>query len=126
MSKCVLLVEDDDATRLVVTAILTMHGYEVITLNDCQDIVENVEKHMPALVLMDIWLPGPGGEYAAKALKANSLTSSIPVILFSGEQGIFDTLKRTGAEGAIEKPIDLIGFADTISQYIPQAQQLPS
>ena len=63
MSKRVLLVDDDESTRLVVSAILKMHGYEVIAYADCQDILENVEKLNPMVVLMDVWLPGLGGGY---------------------------------------------------------------
>jgi DNA-binding NtrC family response regulator len=118
MSKRVLLVDDDESTLQVVTAILKMNGYEVITLSDCQDIVENVEKYMPSLVLMDIWMPGAGGEYAAKELKNNSATSGIPVVLFSGEEDILLTMDRVGAEGAIAKPFDMIQFASTVGQYM--------
>ena len=119
MSKRILLVDDDHATLQIVNAILNMHGYEVISFSDCHDIIEKVELHKPSLVLMDVWLPGPGGEYAAKALKSNPSTSRIPVILFSSEEEILSTALRVGAEGAIVKPFDLIEFASMIEQFLP-------
>lgn len=118
MSKRVLLIDDDESTRLVVTAVLHMYGYEVISYESCQDIIDNVKKHDPSLVLMDIWMPGPGGEYATKALKNDPATSRIPVILFSSEQELLETVSRAGAEGAIAKPFDMMGFASTVGQYI--------
>lgn len=118
MSKRVLLVEDDESTRKIVTIILEMNGFEVIAYNDCQNIVQRVESDMPDLVLMDIWLPGLGGEYAAKELKNNALTTDIPVLLFSSEDEIMDTCKRIGAEGAIRKPFDITELANTVTQHL--------
>lgn len=119
MSKRILLVEDDEPTMIAATEILQMNGYEVIAFSNCQDIVEHVEKYKPSLVLMDVWLPGTGGEYAAKSLKSTPSTSQVPVILFSGDQEIYETMERVGAEGAISKPIDMLGFANTVAQYLP-------
>lgn len=120
MNKRILLVDDDESTMMVASTILQMNGYEVIGLSSCKDIIEYVEKHQPSLVLMDVWLPGTGGEYAAKTLKNTPSTSHVPVILFSGEQEIYHTVERVGAEGAISKPIDMLEFANTVAQYIPE------
>jgi DNA-binding response OmpR family regulator len=119
MSKRILLVDDDESTKSVVTAILMMHGYEVITYADCRDIIENVQKHQPALVIMDLWLPGTGGEYAARMLKSASSTCHIPVVLFSSEEELSQIMERIGAEGSIRKPFDMVEFATTVAKYIP-------
>lgn len=123
MSKRILLIDDDESTILVVKAVLKMYGYEVIAFSSCQDIVEKVEEHTPCLVLMDVWMPGLGGEYAAKALKNNPSTSRIPVLLFSSEEELPATTARAGAEGAIAKPFDMLGLAGRIAEYIPVVEQ---
>ena len=118
MNKRILLIDDDETTRQVVTAVLEMNGYEVISFPDCYNIIEKVSEIQPSLVLMDIWLKGPGGEYASRTLKNDPLTAEIPVVLFSGEEEMDAVVERVGAEGAIRKPFDMLELASKLEQFM--------
>lgn len=122
MDKRVMVIDDDESIREVVTLILENSGFEVVSYSDCNDIVEKVKKDKPCIVLMDLWVPDMGGEFATKTLKANAELSGIPVILFSANNDISKAAQKAGADGHIQKPFDMQEFQDTITRFIHRSE----
>jgi two-component system cell cycle response regulator DivK len=79
-------------------------------------IVEDNDKNMPALVLMDIQLPGISGIEALRQLRANAATASIPVIAVTASVMASDRREITdaGFDGYVSKPISLRAFLDAV------------
>ena len=112
MKKCILIYDDDVEILEVCRAILG-NVYHIETLVNCDNVMEDVQKLNPDVILMDLWIPKIGGEKAISLLKANASYKHVPVIIFSAN----DTEKiseRINADGYLKKPFDLMEFRSII------------
>jgi CheY-like chemotaxis protein len=75
-----LLVEDNEMNRDMLSRRLQKKGYEVVLALDGEEGVAKARADAPALILMDMSLPGIDGWEATRRIKANPQTSAIPVI----------------------------------------------
>lgn len=98
---------DDDGDIVEVTRIVLENTYTVKVFIDCANIIEEAEKLQPKLILLDLWMPGIGGEQVAIALKSNPLTKDIPVYLFSAVNDLPAIARKVNADGYLSKPYDL-------------------
>jgi two-component system cell cycle response regulator DivK len=76
----ILVVEDDEANRELVTRVLRREGYEVIAANDGMIAVARALADVPDLILMDLSLPELDGWEATRQIRANPVTATIPII----------------------------------------------
>jgi twitching motility two-component system response regulator PilH len=102
----IVLIEDSPTDRAVFTQWLTKAGHEVLEADNAEDGLKLVREHLPALVLMDVVLPGMSGFQATRSLARDVVTKDIPVIIVSTKA--MDTDKawglRQGAADYIVKP----------------------
>ena len=117
-SKCILIYEDDQEIVLLCKTILIKNHYQVESLSSCENVLSDLEKIKPDLILMDLWIPEIGGEKAIIKIKENPASQQIPVILFSANSDIQEICKKINADGYIQKPFDIQTFLDTIKQHI--------
>ena len=117
-SKCILIYEDDQEIVLLCKTILIKNHYQVESLSSCENVLSDLEKIKPDLILMDLWIPEIGGEKAIIKIKENPASHQIPVILFSANSDIQEICKKINADGYIQKPFDIQTFLDTIKQHI--------
>lgn len=114
-----ILICDDDPDILEVTrTILELRGFDVSTINHCNNIVDVVTGIKPSLILMDLWIPEEGGAVATRLLKAEERTRNIPVILFSANNNIERVAAECGADDFLRKPYDLKELEDKVEQHI--------
>ena len=76
----ILLVEDNEFNRIMLSRRLELKQYEIICAIDGQEAVDMTKAELPDLILMDLSLPVKDGLTATKEIKANKLTQHIPVI----------------------------------------------
>ncbi len=117
--KTVLLVEDHEDTRLVLSAVLNHDGYSVLEAHDGAEGLDLARRHLPDLVLMDIHMPGMSGFEAAEALRDDSRTRAIPVVAVTADRFFGDRQRRAEAlfHSCLWKPIaptDLMDHLRTI------------
>ena len=117
-SKCILIYEDDQEIVLLCKTILIKNHYQVESLSSCENVLSDLEKIKPDLILMDLWIPEIGGEKAIIKIKENPASQQIPVILFSANSDIEEICKKINADGYIQKPFDIHTFLETIKQHI--------
>lgn len=119
MSKKVLLVEDNAANMTLATFLLQSAGYEVISATDAETGVGMARAHSPALILMDIQLPGMDGLQATAQLRADESTRAIPVIALTAlaMKGDEERIRAAGCNGYIAKPLDYKSFLATVAGY---------
>lgn len=80
----VLVVEDNDETRGVLTRILLLRGYEVLAADDGVDALSYLRAgSMPSVIVLDMRMPNMDGYAFQRALKADPRWADIPVIIFS-------------------------------------------
>jgi twitching motility two-component system response regulator PilH len=82
----VLVVDDSKTIQVVLTRLLSRHGYETLSAYDGDSAVELAREHQPALVLMDVVMPGLNGFQATREIRRdpNPAVANMPVIIMSG------------------------------------------
>jgi DNA-binding NtrC family response regulator len=118
MKKCILIFDDDPQILMVCKIILERHNYQVDTRSFCDDIIIDINKVKPDVVLMDLWIPLVGGEAAITLMKNNSETRQIPIILFSANAEIEIIATRARANGFLRKPFDINELLGIIQKFI--------
>ena len=114
--KCVLIYDDDLEILFLCKAILSKSNYRVETLSRCDNVIDDIARIQPDLILMDLWIPEIGGEKAIDMVKKNPETQHIPMLIFSANAEIEAIAKKVKANGFIEKPFDISIFKETIQQ----------
>ena len=119
---CKVLVIDDDKDLLeVIQALLTTRGFDVETDNNWQSGFEKIRKFEPQIILLDVFLSGIDGLEICKQLKANPLTSQIPIVIFSAYPRIAETvIYEYGADDFIAKPFEVNDLVEKIYSVLSQ------
>lgn len=102
----ILLVEDDEILRDLCVTKLRKEGFDVITAIEGQEGLHKIEKEKPALVLLDIILPGLDGFEILKRIRSSSREiARIPVILLTnlGQENDLEKGKKMGAQDYLVK-----------------------
>ena len=105
----ILLVEDNEMNRDMLSRRLQRRGYEVLTAVDGQSGLALTRTEAPALILMDMSLPGIDGWEATRQIKADPATRGIPVIALTAHAmaGDREQALAAGCDDFDIKPIDL-------------------
>ncbi|MEA2780186.1 MAG: two-component system, cell cycle response regulator DivK [Rhodospirillaceae bacterium] len=108
MSK-ILLVEDNEMNRDMLSRRLIRNGYQVVMALDGHQAVDMAASEKPDLILMDMSLPGLDGWEATRQIKAGPATRAIPVIALTAHAMSGDREKalEAGCDDYDTKPIDL-------------------
>ena len=109
MAAKILLVEDTEMNRDMLSRRLQRRGYEVVTAVDGETGLAMTRSEAPALVLMDMSLPGVDGWEATRRLKADPATRAIPVVALTAHAmaGDREQALAAGCDDFDTKPIDL-------------------
>ena len=105
--RTVLVVDDSEVDRHVISEILTREGYEVAAVGSAEAAFARIRESRPDLVLMDIVMPGQNGYEAIRELARGEDTRDIPVIICSSKTQPADVSWgiRQGARNYIMKPV---------------------
>lgn len=105
----ILIVDDSEETRDMLTGYLEHHNFEVLTAVNGREGLDRASEHHPDLIVMDLVMPEKDGLEALDALAANPDTQEIPVIIISGKGTRLDQVLSydKGAYYYLEKPFDL-------------------
>jgi two-component system cell cycle response regulator DivK len=116
----VLLVEDNEMNRDMLTRRLTRKGFEVLQAVDGQQAIEMTSQMIPDLILMDMSLPVLDGWEATRRLKANPDLQAIPVIGLTAHamDGDREKCLQAGCDEYDTKPIDLPRLLEKISTQL--------
>ena len=108
MAQRVLVVEDEPENRLLLGVILSSEGYEVVEAEDGPAALAAARNDPPALVLLDVMMPGMNGYAVLEALRADPSTRSIPVIMLTAlaQCGDVEQAIRMGVAGYVTKPFE--------------------
>ncbi len=104
----VLVVDDDDVIRQLITVNLELEGFEVATAVDGQDCLDKVKDVEPDVITLDIMMPRLDGWEAAGRLRADPETAGIKVVLLSARAQEADLARgsRIGVDAYLTKPFD--------------------
>ena len=123
----ILLIEDSHFLRIAIERVLVKAGHCVTGVADGREGLHAARTSPPALILLDIMLPGLDGTGVLRALKQDASTAQIPVIVLTGlSQRNEAKLKNAGAAAYIEKSLlDLDQNAEALIQSIESVLRGP-
>ncbi len=116
----ILLVEDNEMNRDMLSRRLTRKGYEMVTAVDGQQGVNMASSETPDLILLDMSLPVLDGWEAARQLKADDTTRGIPIIALTAHAMAGDREKalEAGCDEYDTKPVELARLLDKIQSVL--------
>lgn len=120
----VLIVEDNELSRDMLSRRLRRKGYEVLVAVDGSEGVSMVKQERPDIVLMDLSLPDMDGWYATRVLKEDQATAAIPVIALTAHAMSGDREKalEAGCDDYDTKPIDLRRLLSKMNRFVPDPE----
>jgi CheY-like chemotaxis protein len=107
LTKRILIVEDDDAIRHVLSDALQDAGFAVATALDGLDALDQIDQHPPDAILLDLMMPAMDGWNFLESFRRRSRTAEIPVGLLSAAPVLLRTADAWGVQVAIGKPFEL-------------------
>ena len=119
-NELVLIVEDNEKNRKLVRDTLQFKGYKTIEAETGEDGVRLAREHQPALILMDIQLPGIDGITALGQLRADPATAAIPVMAVTASVMAQDRQKivNAGFDAFQGKPISVREFLAAVQRML--------
>ena len=119
-NETILVIEDNELNMKLVRSLLKMGKHNMLEAMDAENGMRIAREQKPALILMDIQLPGMDGLSATKILKADPVLQKIPIVALTSHamEGDDKRALAAGCDGYIAKPIDTKNFLTTIGQYL--------
>ena len=116
----ILVVEDNDNNRMLIRDVLQATGYRVVEAVNAEDGLRMAAEARPALILMDIQLPGVDGMEALKRLQADVATRAIPVIAVTASVMTQDRkrIMDAGFDAFHAKPISVKQLLATVREIL--------
>ena len=116
----ILLVEDNELNRDMLSRRMIRRGFEVVLAVDGQDGVAAAERERPDLILMDMSLPVIDGWEATRLIRAGAATRHIPVIALTAHamSGDRDRAIAAGCDDYDTKPVDLPRLLEKINRLL--------
>ena len=116
--RTVIVVDDSDEIRDVITLLLEQEGYKVLPVEDGETALMMSKRLLPALITLDLGLPGQNGQEILRRLKSDPETSVIPVLVVSGQADVQHLLGDCGADAILGKPFDIDEMQRIVSSLI--------
>jgi CheY-like chemotaxis protein len=115
MSTTILVVDDDEDIREVMSAALEQLGYRVISAADGLECLEALRRERPGLILLDLMMPRMDGWAVCGALAADPALSTIPVVALTGDMRA--TAEGLAVQALLRKPFDLATLITYVERY---------
>jgi len=124
----ILVIDDSPDFQLFMKSLLTEEHYAVLASGDTLQATGVALRDKPALIVLDLELPGGDGWMLLDRLKTNILTKHIPIVIVTGQTrpGLEEKSKSKGAAGFLSKPVEKDALINTIAALLtPPTQSLP-
>ena len=128
MNRSILLIEDNEQNRYLLTFLLEQSGYTVNAAVDGASGIQAAHDLLPALILLDVQLPTMDGYAVAHALRQSEALRAIPIVAVTSYAMPGDREKAlaAGCVGYIEKPINPDTFVAEMERALSPSSEEPS
>ena len=125
MGRNILVVEDDRNISELIHMYLVKEGFDVRIAADGGKAIEEFQKQVPDLILLDIMLPGDDGMVLLKKLKSSSKTKDIPVIMVTAKGSEYDKVigLDSGADDYVTKPFGMMELVSRIKAVLRRSRK---
>jgi two-component system, cell cycle response regulator DivK len=112
------VVEDNEKNMKLFRDVLLASGYRTLEASTGENAVGLAVSHIPALVLMDVQLPGIDGAETLARLRSDERTASIPVLALTAQamHGDRERFLAAGFDGYLSKPVDVVELLRTVAE----------
>lgn len=123
MSQDILLVDDDPVLLEVLSTVLDLEEFTVITANDGEQALAAVTRHQPQVVVCDVAMPGIDGFEVCRRLKADAATAHLPVVLLTADGGSRERQAGldAGCDAALTKPFSPLELIQRLREVASSA-----
>jgi DNA-binding response OmpR family regulator len=111
----VLVVDDDEATRSAERAVLTEDGFRVIEARDGAEAMRQIQNDPPALIVLDIQMPGVDGPSFARELRMS--LKHVPLVILTGVEDPKAEADRCNAEAFLSKPFNAPELVKVVRRF---------
>ena len=115
-AEAVLVVDDDAELLKMVEILLDEAGYRVIMATEGQEALEKVAQEMPAVILLDMKMPGMDGWEFARQFRAR-YKRRVPIVVLTAAEDARKRAEEIGAEGYLAKPFEIDGLVQVVERY---------
>jgi twitching motility two-component system response regulator PilG len=116
----VMVIDDSKTIRKTAETLLKKEGCEVVTATDGFEALSKIADQQPQIIFVDIMMPRLDGYQTCTLIKNNSQFKSVPVIMLSSKDGLFDKAKGriVGSEEYLTKPFTRDELLGAIRKYV--------
>ncbi|HEX7642490.1 MAG TPA: response regulator [Noviherbaspirillum sp.] len=120
----ILIIDDEERNRRLFEVFVKADGHEVRSAASGEAGLELAASMVPDLILLDLMMPGRDGFEVARALKANSVTQTIPIIVISSLDDVasHQRLTSSGIDDFVVKPIDRWELSQRINKVLQKGK----
>jgi CheY-like chemotaxis protein len=123
--KSILIIEDDEIARIGLSTVLQMDGYNTVAAPDGKEALDRLQSGLqPALILLDMILPGLDGWKFCAHLKNNQGIAAPFVIMTGVGVASEEWAKSLGAVGLLRKPMDVERLSEIVRRFVPTEGQV--
>jgi CheY-like chemotaxis protein len=118
----ILVVEDDDAIRGLVTEVLRDDGYQVQEATNGVEALETMRAKRPDLIVLDLMMPVMDGWTFVQRCRQSARYGDVPIVVTSASHDLprtADRLRALGVRTCLAKPFDLDGLIALVERYAP-------
>ena len=115
--KAILVVDDEPAILDMIAELLGYEGYQVVTTSQGSVAIARAKDDPPALILLDLMMPGMSGWQIIAALKASPQTRAIPIVVLSARRDLPAIAQDLGIVTFLAKPFDIDELIGVVRQY---------
>ena len=120
-----ILIVDDEAINLkLVSRLLEIEGYEIMSAQSGETALRLIEQKRPDLALLDVMMPDMDGYELCRRLRQNPLTAGIPIVMLTAMVDENDRLKgiEAGADDCLPKPFDVELLRALLARFLHDRQ----
>ncbi|MBU4224613.1 MAG: response regulator [Chloroflexi bacterium] len=116
----ILVVDDENINLRLVSRLLEMEGYEVVSAQSGEAALHLIEQTAPDLALLDVMMPVMDGYELCRRLRQNPVTAQIPIVMLTALVDENDRLKgiEVGADDCLPKPFDVDVLRTMLKRFL--------
>ncbi|MFN0256427.1 response regulator [Pedobacter ureilyticus] len=116
--KTILICDDDPGILEMLELVLEDTGHDIIPEANSLNVRAIVNKKVPDLVILDLWMPVLSGDQVLKMFRENPSTKDLPVIVISASTDGNDIALKAGATHFLAKPFDVEKLLELVEEYL--------
>lgn len=120
MSSVIMIVDDEELTRRLLSHVLSRAGYTIVEAGNGQVALQQIALRQPDLIIMDVLMPHLDGFAAIREIRANPLTIHVPVIFLSSRADVLAEQEglAAGAQLYLVKPVGLAELVKHVQELL--------